>query len=132
MDAAGDTMSVGSPMINHVKEDTYLRNIWQENLAHTVNDDFLRVLAEAREELTVGSYLDMMEQICAYFMRRKETCSPILRAYFTHLGPCLSAWNSALRPWERRADRGEAPDKMPPSEKFGRKEVSGPLDRSSE
>jgi hypothetical protein len=97
MDTVGDTMTVGRPTIHHVKEGNYLRNIWQENLAHTVNDEFIRVLTEAASELTPGPYLDMFAQLHESFMERRVHCSPVLRAYFTHLGPCLSAWIDALR-----------------------------------
>ena len=38
MDLKGDAMAVGEPMIRHLKEGDYLRNIWQEHICHLVNE----------------------------------------------------------------------------------------------
>jgi hypothetical protein len=104
MDAASDALTVGGPMIHHLKEGNHLRNIWQENLAHTVNDEFLRLLAEFRESLCVGTYLDMMAQILEAFLRRQESCSPVLQLYISSLCPMMEAWIRALSPWQRPSD----------------------------
>lgn len=45
MDLNGENMAVGEPMINHLKEGNYTRNIWQEHVCHLINDEFLQLLA---------------------------------------------------------------------------------------
>jgi len=101
MDATGDTLTVGGPTIHHVKEGNHLRNMWQENLAHTVNDEFLLLLIEFRENLRPGTYLTLMAQIHEGLLRRRDSCSPVLKAYISRLSPSLAAWIRALTPWER-------------------------------
>jgi len=97
IDLKADALVVGEPMIEHLKEGDYVRNIWQENLCHQVNDEFLRLLAEAGATIRVGSYSDMMEQLSSALAERSTGCSPILRRYMAHLAPSLRAWNEALR-----------------------------------
>jgi hypothetical protein len=46
MDIRGDTMVVGEPMIHHLKEGNFRRNIWQEHVCHLVNDEFIALLGE--------------------------------------------------------------------------------------
>ena len=96
-DIAGDGLAVGEPMIEHLKEGDYVRNIWQENLCHQVNDEFLELLAEARETVKPASYLDMMAAVGEVFRERGETASPILKAYIGHLAPAFDAWVTSLR-----------------------------------
>jgi len=96
MDKRGDAMAVGEPLIDHLKEGDHVRNMWQENLAHQVNDEFLDVLREAREQLAVGDYLAMMSQLAGLFASRTTRCSPLLRRYFATLVPALDAWVGAL------------------------------------
>ena len=97
IDLKGDALAVGEPMIEHLKEGDYVRNIWQENLCHQANDEFLRLLAEARTTVRAGSYLDMLEQLTSALEERAASCSPLLARYMSHLGPCLKAWTKALR-----------------------------------
>jgi hypothetical protein len=97
IDVKGDALAVGEPMIEHLKEGDYVRNIWQENLCHQVNDEFLRLLAEAKATIPVGSYSDMMEQLTTELEQRSGACSPILGRYMMHLVPSLHAWMEALR-----------------------------------
>jgi hypothetical protein len=97
MDVKGDAMAVGEPMIEHLKEGDYLRNIWQENLGHQVNDEFLDLLGEAREAISPASYLDMMSVLTEVFRRRAEQVSPIMKGYLRCLTPALGAWIEALR-----------------------------------
>jgi hypothetical protein len=97
LDIRGDRMTVGQPMIRHLKAGDMLRNVWQEHLGHLVNDEFIRVLAEAREEIASAGYVDMMDQLREQLAQRTEACSPILASYFRVLVPSLSAWVTALR-----------------------------------
>jgi hypothetical protein len=62
-----------------------------------VNDEFLDVLAEARETVGAASYLDMMAQVGEVFRKRGETATPILKAYINHLAPAFDAWVKSLR-----------------------------------
>lgn len=96
-DLKGDGLAVGEPMIEHLKEGDYVRNIWQENLCHQVNDEFLELLADSAATIAPGAYLDMMEQLAEAFRARREGCSPVLAAYMQHLAPALDAWVKALR-----------------------------------
>jgi hypothetical protein len=97
IDLKGDALAVGEPMVEHLKEGDYVRNIWQENLCHQINDEFLRLLAEAKTAVSPGSYLDMMEQVTSAFEERAAFCSPILARYLAHLIPAFQAWTKALR-----------------------------------
>ncbi|HEY4612818.1 MAG TPA: hypothetical protein VII11_07545 [Bacteroidota bacterium] len=96
MDRKGDRMAVGAPMIHHLKEGSFQRNIWQEHLCHLVNDEFLALLDRARDEVAPGDYRVMMEQLAEIFAREREGCSAILRRYFDHLLPAMKAWVKAL------------------------------------
>jgi len=97
IDIKGDGLAAGAPMIDHLKEGDYVRNIWQENLCHQVNDEFLGLLAAARQDVAAGSYLDMMEQLTGAFAARASGCSPLLSRYLSTLVPALDAWTFALR-----------------------------------
>ena len=97
IDIKGDGFAAGAPMIEHLKEGNYVRNIWQENLSHQVNDEFLALLASAREEVVAGPYLGMMEQLTHAIDARLANCSPILSRYLTTLVPALDAWTRALQ-----------------------------------
>jgi hypothetical protein len=44
MDIKGDAMAAGGPMIRHMKEGNFQRNIWQENICHMLNDEFIAIL----------------------------------------------------------------------------------------
>ena len=97
IDIRGDGLAVGEPMIEHLKEGHFVRNIWQENLAHQVNDEFVRLLADAKPAIVSGRYLDMMEQLTSALRQRAGRCSPVLSRYTDHLMPALDAWTTALR-----------------------------------
>jgi len=92
MDLNGDLMSVGGPMIRHLKDGPYERNIWQEHLAHLVNDEFLSIIATAREEIEPAGYLMMMAHMAEILERERETCSTILQRYLDILIPAMQAW----------------------------------------
>jgi hypothetical protein len=97
MDRRGDLMSVGAPMIRHVKDGNIQRNIWQEHACHLVNDEFVDVLLTS--ELSGGSYLAMMDALTEHLDAQRASCSSLLAAYVAQLVPALRAWTAAL---ERR------------------------------
>ena len=97
MDIRGDQMSVGRPMIRHVKEGGFDHNIWQEHLCHLVNDEFIDLLRNACTNIRPDSYLAMMDNVREEFARRAPNSSPILRAYLLHLTSAMGAWLKALR-----------------------------------
>jgi hypothetical protein len=97
MDLKGDAMAVGGPMIRHLRDGNYLRNVWQEHVCHLVNDEFLDLLARAAENVRPGTYIDMMEQLNEEMRARVEGASPLLRPYLEHLDVCVRAWVKALR-----------------------------------
>ncbi|HTL31293.1 MAG TPA: hypothetical protein VL282_18820 [Tepidisphaeraceae bacterium] len=96
MDRNGDVMAAGEPMINHLKDGNYTRNIWQEHVCHLINDEFVDLLLEARSSLRPGSYLDMMNQLHETFSRHTEKSSAIFRPYLKHLCMAMAAWNASL------------------------------------
>ena len=96
MDLRGEAMAVGEPMITHLKEGDYRRNLWQEHVCHLVNDEFLALLAEARSQLAPDSYLEMMKALREVFAKGAETASPLLAPYLRHLATAMHAWNRAL------------------------------------
>lgn len=97
MDIRGDVMVVGEPMIHHLKEGNYLRNIWQEHTCHLVNDEFIALLEMAAAEIPPAGYLEMMEALNEGFKRGRETCSAILGAYLDVLTISIDAWLKALK-----------------------------------
>ncbi len=97
MDVRGDQLSVGGPMIRHLKEGSFEKNMRQEHLAHLVNDEFIGLLRAAAADLQPADYLAMMEHLAEGIAARVEHCSPILKSYIEHLLPALRAWLSVLR-----------------------------------
>jgi hypothetical protein len=97
MDIRGDRMSVGGPMIRHVKDGSYVRNIWQEHLCHLVNDEFIELLDCVCARIKPASYVDMMGNLCDEFAMRRDGASPILKAYLRYLDVSLRAWVALLR-----------------------------------
>ena len=92
MDLRGEVMAVGGPMIRHLKEGSFERNIWQEHLAHLVNDEFLTIIDKAREQIEPADYLTMMMQMSAILDRERENCGTILRRYLDVGVPAMKAW----------------------------------------
>lgn len=97
MDLAGDAMAVGEPMIDHMKEGDYLRNIWQEHTAHLVNDEMIALIAHAGTVIRPAGYVDMMGELAGIVTRAAEDASAMLKPYLRHLGPCLESWATVLR-----------------------------------
>lgn len=96
MDIKGDDMVVGEPMIRHLKEGDYKRNIWQEHICHLINDEFICVLNKACENLESASYLEMMKALTEEFKRATSEASSLFRPYLVHLCNSLDAWNASL------------------------------------
>ncbi|GMV52183.1 MAG: hypothetical protein AMXMBFR67_37260 [Nitrospira sp.] len=96
MDRRGDAMSVGGPIVHHLRAGPADLNARKEHLAHLVNEEFLSLLNEVGESLTQDTYLEMMAQVREELSRRKEKTSPILRAYLCTLDEALGAWIRAL------------------------------------
>jgi hypothetical protein len=96
MDLKGDAMALGEPMVHHIKEGSYTRNIWQEHICHLLNDEFLDILFQVRETIHVGSYLDMMKELNEAFKASIQHTSPLLRKYLEHLCVALDAWTASL------------------------------------
>lgn len=92
MDARGDLLSVGAPMIRHLKAGSYTRNIWQEHTCHLLNDEFIDLLLDVRGELRASDYLTMMAQLTDGLARRREKCSMLLGRYLDVQLPALASW----------------------------------------
>ncbi len=56
-------MVVGEPMINHIKEGNYERNIWQEHVSHLINDEFIELLLHVKDSIEPADYLEMMKAL---------------------------------------------------------------------
>jgi hypothetical protein len=96
MDISGELMATGGPMIRHLKEGPYERNIWQEHTCHLVNDEFLAIIEKAREEITPAGYATMMAHMAEILDRERESCSVILRRYLDVQAPAMKAWARIL------------------------------------
>ncbi len=96
MDLKGEGMAVGEPMINHLKEGDFTRNIWQEHVCHLVNDEFLELLERAGAAITSDDYLEMMKELNEGFKEGIEQASPLLQPYLKHLSTAMDAWNTSL------------------------------------
>jgi len=97
MDKRGDLMAAGGPMIRHLKEGNIQRNIWQEQICHLVNDEFIDLLHASMDEIEPASYVDMMDALAEQFARRCDKSSALLKPYMLHLVPAMKAWCAILR-----------------------------------
>ncbi len=96
MDLKGELMATGGPMIRHLKEGSFQRNIWQEHICHLVNDEFLAILDKARTEIKPSDYLTMMAHLAEIFDRERASCSIILQRYLNVMVPAMKAWTRIL------------------------------------
>jgi reversibly glycosylated polypeptide len=96
MDLRGDRMAAGGPMIRHLKEGSYQRNIWQEHICHLVNDEFLSILDKARDEIKPSDYLTMTAHLAEVFDRERENSGALLRHYLDVAVPAMKAWTRVL------------------------------------
>ena len=60
LDIRGDEMSVGGPLVRHLRAGPMEQNIRREHLAHLVNEEFINLLLSLCSEIKPQSYLDMM------------------------------------------------------------------------
>jgi Reversibly glycosylated polypeptide len=97
MDIRRDAFAVGGPMIFHKKDGDLLRNAWQENICHIVNDEFIALLTEVAGGIGPASYLSMMEALAEGFAEHVSRTSPLLRPYLVELLPRLRAWVRLVR-----------------------------------
>jgi hypothetical protein len=97
MDIKGDVMAAGGPMIRHLKEGNFQRNMWQENICHMVNDEFIEILEEARGKIRPAGYVDMMAELGEIFGRKTAGASTMLKPYLAHLTVATRAWVGILR-----------------------------------
>lgn len=96
MDLKNEAMAVGEPMINHLKEGNYTRNIWQEHICHMINDEFLDLLFNVKTKIQSNDYLEMMKEVNEGFKEQLGNASPLFRPYLKHLCTALDAWNISL------------------------------------
>jgi Reversibly glycosylated polypeptide len=96
VDRAGETLTVGAPMIGHRKAGDMQRNIWQEHIAHMVNLEAIDLFGRAADAVAPADYLTMMCEFTENMAEVSETTHSMLRPYLDHLVPCLRAWCKAL------------------------------------
>jgi len=97
MDLKGEAMALGEPMINHLKEGDFTRNIWQEHICHLVNDEFVDLLLTVKQTVRSNDdYLEMMKEINEGFKENIDKASPIFKPYLKHLCTAMDAWNTSL------------------------------------
>lgn len=97
MDARGNVISVGAPLVHHLREAPYQGNLAKELMGQLVNDEFILLLEQSCDNLRPASYLEMMSHLLEEFRRRSEKASPILGLYLKHLDATLEAWLSLLQ-----------------------------------
>jgi len=101
MDLREEFMSIGEPMVHHLRVGAVTENARKEHLGHLVNEEFLNLLDEVRNTIERANYLDMMTQLQQEFRRLASSTTPILRFYLTTLDKSLEAWISTLRSEQR-------------------------------
>ena len=92
----GESVSFGGPIVRHLKEGGFERNLWQEHAAHLINDEFVGIVRALVDRMHAGSYIEMMQDLTDLLIEETPSRSPILREYFRHLTPSLSAWVKLL------------------------------------
>jgi Reversibly glycosylated polypeptide len=96
MDIKGDAMAAGGPMIRHMKDGNFQRNLWQENVCHMVNDEFIAILEDTRPQIRPAGYVDMMAALAEIFNQRTNGASTMLKPYLAHLNAAIRAWITIL------------------------------------
>jgi hypothetical protein len=97
VDRAGDRVAIGEPMIEHVKEGDFTRNIRQEHIAHLINDEFIGYIDSAREQIEVTDYLSMMEQLHEHLLKGYQCASSLMARFLDAQLPALRSWIAALK-----------------------------------
>lgn len=96
MDKKGDPMAAGGPMIRHLKEGNYQRNIWQEHQCHMVNDEFIDILTRSVDAIDPNNYVQMLGDLNEHMAQNSQNASVMLKPYMEHLNKALDAWVNAL------------------------------------
>jgi hypothetical protein len=98
LDIRGDLMSAGGPMIRHLKEGDFQRNIWQEHVCHLVNDEFDGLLAgfTGGPDARHADYTELMARLADHLGGAAPDASPLLGGYLRHLASAMRAWVDAL------------------------------------
>src|SRR5262245_18333271 len=96
LDVRGDSMSVGGPMVRHLRAGPTEHNIRREHLSHLVNEELFELLLAIREQLKPDSYLNMIAQVQELFACNADRVTPILSQYLRSLNGPLLAWIRAL------------------------------------
>ncbi|MCB1049168.1 MAG: hypothetical protein H6510_06575 [Acidobacteria bacterium] len=96
MDRMGDGLVVGEPIIRHLKEGNFQRNMWQEHICHLVNDEFIHLLLEGAQQLQSWTYLSMLAELGEFWKSRTERASALLKPYLRHLTYAIDCWVQAL------------------------------------
>ena len=96
VDIRGDSMSVGGPLVHHLRQGPLDRNTRTEHLAHLVNEEFLEMVESLRENVRPGPYLDMIGQVRDQMSQIAPRSSAILRAYLGCVMESLEAWVEGL------------------------------------
>jgi hypothetical protein len=97
IDLRGDSMSVGGPLVHHLRQGPVEHNARKEHLAHLMQDEFLELVESVGETIRPGSYLEMMGQV--HDAVRQVACSRssvLVREYLGALSTSLGAWIGAL------------------------------------
>jgi len=96
MDIRNEAMAVGEPLIRHHKEGNIQRNMWQEHIGHLVNDEFLNILKDIRQNIDPADYLSMMAQVSEQFNHKITHSSILLKPYLKYLCMSFNAWINVL------------------------------------
>jgi hypothetical protein len=97
MDLRGDALSVGRPLVHHMRVGPVLANARHEHLGHLVNEEFIDLLGRAATDIHPAGYLDMVSDLRERFASLAAGTSPILKAYLRSLHESLGSWVAALR-----------------------------------
>jgi len=96
MDARGDALGVGGPLVHHLHLGPAGVNARKEHLGHLIEDEFVDLLDRACADLRPEGYLEMMARLHERLAPLVSGASPILRTYLEALLPRLAAWIEAL------------------------------------
>ena len=80
LDIRSDVMVAGSPMIRHLKEGRVDRNIWQEHIAHLVNDEFISLIEDFEGPAT-ATYTNLIELLTDHVAEHEPELYPFASLY---------------------------------------------------
>jgi len=96
IDRYGDSMSVGGPLVHHLRQGPVEHNARKEHLGHLMHDEFIELVESIGETIRPGSYLEMMGQVQEAVSRFPAESSVLFREYLDVLSRSLRAWIGAL------------------------------------